>query len=243
MSDMFDLYYWPQIQGRGEFPRLVLEAAGAPYRDVARLSEAEGGGIEAMMKRMEDASHPPFAPPFLVRDGRLVSQAAEISAYLGERLGLAPETEAERLFARSVALTTADLVAEAHDTHHPVGTSLYYEDQREEAVRRAGEFRAQRMPKFLGWYERVATTNPARSGWLVGPAMTYADLGLFQVVEGLRYAFLRRMAAIEGRYRLAIAIRDRVAEHPAVARYLASPRRIPFNEDGIFRHYPELDAA
>ncbi|ALN72081.1 MULTISPECIES: glutathione S-transferase [unclassified Aureimonas] len=241
MNDRFDLYYWPEIQGRGEFPRLVLEAAEAPYRDVARLPASEGGGAEAMMRLMDQADRPPFAPPFLVHGALVLSQAAAISAYCGERLGLAPAGETDRLFARAVAETTADFVAEAHDTHHPVGTSLYYEDQKPEALRRAGEFRHQRMTKFLGWYERVAKANPSLSGWLVGEHMTYVDLGLFQVVEGLRYAFPRRMARIEANSPAALAIHDRVAEMPAVARYLASPRRIPFNESGIFRPYPELD--
>lgn len=243
MSERYDLYYWPGIQGRGEFPRLVLEAAEAPYRDMARLDEAEGGGVPAMLRILETGigNHIPFAPPFLVVGDRLVAQAAAISAYLGERLGLAPDAEADRLFARAVALTTADLVAEAHDTHHPVATSLYYEDQKPEALRRAEAFRRERMPKFLGWYEWLLQMND--HGVLVGDRLTYADLGLFQVVEGLRYAYPSRMGSIEGDYARVIALHDAVAQHPAVARYLASPRRIPFNEDGIFRHYPELDGA
>lgn len=243
MSERYDFYYWPGIQGRGEFPRLVLEAAEAPYRDMARLDEAEGGGVPAMLRILETGigDHIPFAPPFLVVGDQLVAQAAAISAYLGERLGLAPDAEADRLFARTVALTTADLVAEAHDTHHPVATSLYYEDQKPEALRRATAFRRERMPKFLGWYEWLLQMND--HGVLVGDRLTYADLGLFQVVEGLRYAYPRRMESIEGDYARVIALHDTVAQHPAVTRYLASPRRIPFNEDGIFRHYPELDGA
>lgn len=243
MGERFDLYYWPQIQGRGEFPRLVLEAAGADYRDVARLPESEGGGVSAMTRLMERAERKPFAPPFLLHGERLVSQAAEISSYCAERLGLAPDDEADRLFARSIALTTADLVTEAHDTHHPVGVGLYYEDQTGEAQRRSKEFREERMPKFLGWYESIAAGNPQRSGWLVGGRMSQADLGLFQIVEGLRYAFPHRMATIEARYPHAMDVRNRVAQQPAVARYLSSPRRIPFNENGIFRRYPELDGA
>ena len=242
MGERFDLYYWPQIQGRGEFPRLVLEAAEADYRDVTRLAEAEGGGVAAMKRLMDKAERRPFAPPFLIHGDRFLSQAAEISSYCAEQLGLAPEAETDRLFARSIALTTADLVAEAHDTHHPIGVGLYYEDQTAEARRRSQEFREERMPKFLGWYESIAAGNPQRSGWLVGARMSQADLGLFQIVEGLRYAFPRRMARIETRYPHALDIRHRVAQHPAVARYLMSSRRLPFNENGIFRRYPELDA-
>ncbi|WP_182085331.1 glutathione S-transferase [Aureimonas sp. ME7] len=241
MPERFDLYYWPTIQGRGEFPRLVLEAAEADYRDVARLSESEGGGVAAMMRILggESDRPAPFAPPFLVHGDVVVAQAAEISAYLAERLGLMPSNEADRAWARTIALTAADLVAEAHDTHHPVGTGLYYEDQKPEALRRAGEFRRERMPKFLGWYEAILARGG--SDHLVGRSLSYADFGLFQIVEGLRYAFPRRMAVLETRYPRVVALHDRVADHPPIARYLASPRRLRFNEDGIFRRYPELD--
>ena len=234
----FDLYYWPSIQGRGEFVRLVLEAAGADYRDVARL-EGPNCGIDAMFALMKEGvgGARPLAPPFLVDGDVLVSQTAVISAYLGEKLGLAPEDEAGRLFTRSVAATTADFVAEAHDTHHPVGTALYYEDQKPEALRRASEFRDERMPKFLGWYESLI----GPSGHLVGDRLSYADLGLFQVVEGLRYAFPKRMATIEADYPKVSQLGATVAAHPNIAAYLASERRLPFSEDGIFRHYPELD--
>lgn len=237
-----DLYYWPEIPGRGEFPRLVLEAARAPYRDVARLSPDEGGGVEAMIAFMEGQGGQrfvPLAPPFLVDGEVLVSQAGIIAAYLGEKLGLAPESEADRHFARSVALTTADAVAEAHDVHHPIGVGLYYESQKPEAARRAAEFRAERMPKFLDWYEQLIDRNG--SGWVVGGAMTYVDLGLFQFIEGLRYAFPRRMAALASTMPGVVAMTARVAAEPAVAAYLRSDRRLAFNKNGIFRHYPELD--
>ena len=240
----YDLYYWPMIPGRGEYVRLVLEAAEAPYRDVARLPESECGGIGAMMAFVagRHGHRTPFAPPFLLDGGLLISQTAEICAFLGERHGLAPRDEADRLFARSIALTTADFVNEAHDTHHPVGIEDYYEDQKSEAKRRAAGFRDKRMPKYLGWYERLIAANPAGSGFLVGADLSYADLGLFQTLAGLAYAFPRRMAALAADYPKTEALAARVAAHPAVAAYLASKRRIAFNEDGIFRYYPELDA-
>lgn len=236
----YDLYYWPGIQGRGEFVRLVLEAAGADYRDMARL-EGSGFGTEGMFALMENGmgGAKPLAPPFLVDGDVLVSQTAVVSVYLAEKLGLAPDAVGERMFARSIAATTADFVAEAHDTHHPVGTGLYYEDQKPEALRRTQEFRDERMPKFLAWYESLI--SPA--GYLAGTKLSYADLGLFQAVEGLRYAFPKRMAAIEANYPKVVKLAAAVAAHPKIAAYLASDRRLPFSEDGIFRHYPELDGA
>jgi glutathione S-transferase len=238
----YRLYYWPTIQGRGEFIRLALEEAGAPYIDVAR-EEGAGAGVKAMMAILKgrDLAPPPFAPPFLADGEVLIGQTANILAYLGPRHGLAPASEAGRAFVNQLQLTIADLVGEAHDTHHPVGMGLYYADQKTEAARRAKEFRESRIEKYLGYFERVLAANADGPSWLVGPALSYADLSLFQVVEGLRYAFPRAMAAREDRWPRVIALRDRVAERPRIAAYLASDRRISFNEDGIFRHYPELD--
>jgi glutathione S-transferase len=234
----YRLYYWPGIQGRGEFVRLALEAASAPYVDVARV-----GGVRAMTAVMNDKTlvHPPFAPPFLIDGEVMIAQTANILLYLGPRLGLAPADEAGRLFAHQLQLTLADLVFEAHETHHPVGAGLYYEDQKPEAARRAEGFRAERIPKFLGYFERVLAANPQGPGHLAGQALTCADLGLFQVVEGLRYAFPRAMAAHEAAWPRVTALRDRVAALPRVAAYLASERRVAFNEDGVFRRYLELD--
>jgi glutathione S-transferase len=235
----YDLYYWPGIQGRGEFVRLALEASGAPYRDVARAP----GGTRAMMALMGEPSlaRPPFAPPFLVDGEVMLAQAANILFYLGPKLGLAPAAEADRLFVHQLQLTVTDLVAEAHDVHHPVGGNLYYEDQKPESLRRAEGFRKERIGKYLGYFERVANANPAKSGGLVGAGLTYADLSVFQVVEGLSYAFPRAMAKGRANWPAVLALHNRVAGLEPIAAYLASDRRIPFNEDGIFRHYPELD--
>jgi glutathione S-transferase len=237
-----ELYYWPSIQGRGEFVRLALEEAGASYVDVARTK----GGMAAM-QRFLDGRQPgalPFAPPF-VKVGRVVvSQTANVLAFLGPRLGLVPADEALRAEAHQIQLTIADLVAEAHDTHHPIAGSLYYEDQKKEAKRRAESFVAERMPKYLGWLEKVLDRNARRrSRWLVGRALTYADLSAFQVVAGVRYAFPNASARAERKLPRLIALHDAVAARPRIAAYLASDRRIPFNEQGIFRHYPELDAS
>lgn len=233
----YELYYWPGIQGRGEFVRLALEEAGADYRDVARTR----GGETKMLALMGDprVKHPPFAPPFLRAGRLLIAQTANILAYLGPRHGLCPRGEAGRLFVHQLQLTIADFVAEIHDTHHPIGSGLYYEDQKREAQRRAEDFLANRAPKFLGYFEDVL----ARSGgnYLAGRPPSTADLSVFQVVAGLRYAFPRAMRRLERRVPRVAALAGRVAARPRIAAYLESPRRIPFNQMGIFRHYPELD--
>ena len=235
----YQLYYWPSIQGRGEFIRLALEAAGADYVDVARTE----GGMPKMMALMQAASEPrpPFAPPFL-RDGELlIAQVANILLHLGSKLGLAPADESGRLWTHQLQLTVTDLVAEIHDTHHPIASGLYYEDQKPEAKRRTDDFLKSRAPKYLGWFETVLTRNPAGSSHLVGSGLTYADLSLFQVIAGLRYAFPKAMQRIEAEVPKVVALHDAVAAVPKLKGYLQSPRRIPFNEQGIFRRYPELD--
>ncbi len=238
----YQLYYWPTIQGRGEFVRLALEEAGADYADVARGAGGPDFAAVEDLLGAEDITRPPFACPVL-RDGDLViAQTANILAWLGDRHGLAPAEPAGRYWAQQLQLTLADWVDEIHDTHHPVGAELYYEDQKPEAQRRAQVFREYRLPKFMGYFERVLARNPAGDAWLVGNDLTYPDLSLFQVVDGLRYAFPRAMEAVEPEHPLVAALHARVARRPSVAAYLASARRLPFNEDGIFRHYPELDA-
>ncbi|MBM6579135.1 glutathione S-transferase [Microvirga sp. BT689] len=233
----YELYYWPTIQGRGEFVRLALEEAGADYIDVARESE----GVAVMLRMMEHAGHPPFAPPFLKDGETVIGQTAAILLYLGARHGLAPKDPEGGLWTHQIQLTLSDFVAEAHDTHHPVGVDLYYEDQKGEALKRAKAFRGSRIPKFLDWFETILARNPAGERHLVGRSLTYVDLSLFQAVEGLSYAFPKATArALKTSPRVA-ALHDAVAERPRVKAYLASPRRIPFNEEGIFRRYPELD--
>ncbi|WP_394777383.1 glutathione S-transferase [Undibacterium sp.] len=243
----YELYYWPGIQGRGEFVRLALEEAGAEYTDIARVpkGKGKGTGVSAMMPFMDDekVEQPMFAPPFLKHGKILIGQTANILHYLGPRLGLAPKDEAGRLWAHQLQLTIADLVAEVHDTHHPLASNLYYEDQKAAAVKRSSDFRKNRIPKFLGYLEQVLNTNPKRGSYMVGARLSYVDLSVFQIIEGLRYAFPRTMQKQEKDYQGLVALRDSIAEHPPIAAYLQSERRIPFNEDGIFRHYPELDKA
>lgn len=237
----YELHYWPTIQGRGEFVRLALEYAGVEYLDVARKDESEGGGEEALAASIAHEHHPPFAPPYVKSVDLTIGQTANILLYLGHHHRLAPPDEEGWLWVHQVQLTIADFVAETHDVHHPIAASLYYEDQRDEAVRRAQEFRERRAPKFLRYFERCIDVNPAGSGLLVGDEVTYADLSLFQIVEGMRYAFPNLMKRLEPGLPRLIALHDRIAREPRIAAYLASDRRIPFNQEGIFRHYPELD--
>jgi glutathione S-transferase len=238
----YRLYYWPEIQGRGEFVRLALEEAGAAYIDVARES-GRGLGVAAMMKLMNArrVHHASFAPPFLQAGRMLVGQTANILLFLGPRHGLAPKAEDGRLWTHQLQLTIADFVAEAHDTHHPVASSLYYEDQKPAARRRASSFRSERIPKFLGYFEQILARNPRGQRYLAGSKLTYADLSLFQILAGLKFAFPNAMANSARRYRRITALSQTVESRPRIARYLASERRIPFNQDDIFRHYPELD--
>jgi glutathione S-transferase len=237
---IYRLYYWPMIQGRGEFVRLAFEDAGARYVDVAR----QPGGMAAM-QRFLDAKRPgllPFAPPFVLIGREVVAQTANILWRLAPALGLIARSEPARTAAHQLQLTIADVVAEAHDTHHPIAVGLYYRDQKREARRRSAEFVKERIPKFLGYFERVLGRNRAGRGqFLVGRSHSYVDLSAFQLLVGLEYAFPRAMRRLAPKLPHLLALRDRVAARPRLAAYLASPRRIPFNEDGIFRHYAELD--
>jgi len=233
----YELYYWPGIQGRGEFVRLALEDAGAEYVDVARRPR----GMAAMSRFLDSPAvkRPPFAPPFLKAGKLVIAQTANILFFLGPRLGLAPKPEAGQLWAHQLQLTIADWVGEVHDSHHPIAGGLYYEDQKREAKRRAENFTAERLPKFLSYFEQVLARNGSRV--LIGNKVSYVDLSLFQMIEGLRYAFPRAMTKQERKHRRVIALHDRVAARPRLAAYLASERRLPFNQEGIFRYYPELD--
>lgn len=238
---VYQLYYWPTIQGRGEFVRLALEEAGARYRDVARLS-GKGAGVATLMRLLDNRSiaRPPFAPPFLQAGRLVIGQTANILQFVGSRHGLAPKEESGRLWTHELQLTMADLLVEVHDTHHPVASGLYYEDQKKEARRRAADFLKNRLPKFLGYFEQVLARN-SRGKHLAGTKLTYADLSMFQIIAGLSFAFPHAMAKAARQHRQLFALHGRVQELPRIAAYLASPRRIAFNNEGIFRHYPELD--
>jgi glutathione S-transferase len=229
----YELYYWPEIQGRGEFVRLALEEAGADYVDVARKR-----GISAMMPMMERHDRPPYAPPFLKAGKTVIAQTALVLHYLGPRLGLCPRAEPDRLWAHQLQLTVMDFVKEIHDTHHPISSAIYYEDQKPAAKRGTEAFWRHRAPKMLGYFERVLAR---RGPYVFGRRVSYVDLSLFQVVSGLRYAFPKRMKRLERSLPNLAALHDRVAARPRMAAYLKSGRRIAFNEMGVFRRYRELD--
>ena len=235
----YELYYWPSIQGRGEFVRLALEDAGADYVDVARRPR----GMAAMSRFLESRSvkRPPFAPPFLKAGKLLISQTANILQFLAPRLDLVPNSEPSRLWAHQLQLTIADWVSEVHDTHHPIAGNLYYEEQKAEAKRRSADFLANRLPKFFDYFEQILKRNPKGSEYLLGRKISYVDLSLFQMTEGLRCAFPKTMARLEPQHPRMVTLHDRVMARPRIAAYLSAPRRLPFNEQGIFRHYPELE--
>ncbi len=233
----YQLFYWPGIQGRGEFVRLALEHAGAAYEDVAR-GKGGMGRMMAIMKGRRD-KRSPFAPPFLLAGKLTIAHVANILFYLGPRLKLAPRAEADRLWLHQLQLTVTDFVKEIHDTHHPIASSLYYEDQKSEAKLYAEHFLKERVPKYLGYFERVS--KKSGGPYAVGRRLTYIDLSLFQLIEGLRYGFPKAMAQIERKVPRVVAVHDKVAKRPRIKAYVASDRRIAFNESGIFRHYPELD--
>ena len=237
----YELYYWPHIQGRGEYVRLALEEGEADYVDVARLPESEGGGRPAVARVLQDAAntHPPFAPPLLKAGKLVISHTANILQYLGPRLSLVPKAETQRVYAHGLQLTMTDFVREAHDVHHPIANSLYYEDQKAESLRRAGHFRNERLTKFLNYFETVLARGGGK--YLLGKSLSYVDLSMFQVMASLNYAFPKTMAGMQTKIPRLNALHDHVAARPRIARYIVSPARLPFSTHDLMRHYPELD--
>ncbi len=234
----YGLWYWPDIEGRGEFVRLPLEAAGVDYVECAREH-----CVETLVADMERhaAARGPFAPPYLELDGILIAQVANILLFLGDHHHFGAVNIADRFWLNQLQLTVADMVAEVHNVHHPLDVSLAYEEQKDAALKAAAAFREDRIPKFLDYFEHAAKASPGE--WLIDHRWTYVDTSLFQLVEGLRYMFPKRMATIEAEYPAVVRVHDLVADLPGIRAYRKSDRRLPFNEQGIFRHYPELDAA
>jgi len=245
----YELIYWPGIPGRGELVRLALEEAGAAYTDTAK----QEGGVKFVLsqidtKNLGDAVNPPpLAPPILKHGDLTINQTSNILLYLGPRLGLVPpadEDEDAIYKVNELALTALDgLSNEAHDCHHPVASGLYYEDQKDEAKRKSEDYIANRIPKFLGYFERVLKGEASKGGeWLYGGQLTYADLVLFQCLDGVKHAFPKAIGRMEkeGTYKGVFELYERVKERPKIKKYLASERRQKYSM-GIWRHYPELD--
>jgi glutathione S-transferase len=239
---IYELYYWPGIQGRGEFVRLALEEGGARYVDAALVSKDKGGGIPAILRVLEakGVRRPPFAPPILRAGRQYIAQTPNILLFLGERLKLAPADAAGRLWTHQLVLTILDFYVEVFNTHHPLGDGYAYEEQRSAAKRRTKDFLGVRLPKFLSYFERVIERN-AHAPWMVGGRPTCADLSMAQVIAGLRYAFPRASQRVFRRRPRLLALHDAVFARPRIARYLASDRRVDFNNEDLFRHYPALD--
>ncbi|EUC40760.1 hypothetical protein COCMIDRAFT_9410 [Bipolaris oryzae ATCC 44560] len=248
----YELLYWPGIPGRGEFIRLAFEAAGVSYKDPANEPDGPGAKVVASLTSGADGNPPVFAPPALKvpgegKDGAplLIYQTPAILSYLGDRLGLAGEDEVDKMTALSHTLTALDLNNETHDTHHPVAVAQYYEDQKDEALKKATDFRENRIPKFFSFFERVLKANEAQGEgkFLVGSKLTYADTTLWHVLSGLKFAYPNELKVREKDYPLLFgSFYESVAQAKGVKEYLESDRRLPFSM-GIFRHYPELDRS
>ncbi|KAI5117249.1 hypothetical protein M0805_006412 [Coniferiporia weirii] len=234
-DEKYQLYYWPGIPGRGEPIRLAFEEAGVEYEDVAYTR-----GVSAVTELLGGGKH--FAPPILRHGDIEISQLPNIMLYLGPKLKLVPESEAGRLRVNQLFLTAMDCQNEAHDTHHPISVGAYYEDQKDAALERAKDFRENRVPKFFKYFESVLESNKESEGeWLVGDSLTYADLGLTFLVEGLLFAFPRGVANLYSKFPKVFSVHQRVKVRARIKAYYESDRRQTFS-NGIYRHYPELDA-
>lgn len=197
-----------------------------------------------------DGNPPPFAPPALRIPGEgpdgkplLIYQTPSILSYLGDKLDLAGSNEAEKSWILSHTLTALDLNNEAHDTHHPIAVAKYYEEQKEESLKKSTDFREARIPKFLGYFERVLKGNEeqGKGKYLVGSKLSFADTTLWHVLSGLLFAFPKEMEARKAEFELLFGtFYNSVKEASGVKEYLASGKRKPFSM-GVFRHYPELD--
>ncbi|KAL1639271.1 hypothetical protein SLS58_008113 [Diplodia intermedia] len=251
----YELLYHPGIPGRGEYIRLVLEAAGTPYSEPAR--EKGKAGYDAVLATCSpsstgdaDGNPPVFAPPALRvpgagRDGKalVIAQTPNIIQYLAPKVGLAPADEADALHASQIMLTALDLSNETHDSHHPIAVSLYYEDQKDAAKQRAKDFRENRIPKFFSYFERSLKGNEESGGgkYLVGDKLTHADTTVWQVIDGLLFAFPKELEARKEEFPLIFGkFYPGIKEEKGLKEYLASDRRLKYSQ-GLYRHYPELD--
>ncbi|KAM0264933.1 hypothetical protein ACHAQJ_000449 [Trichoderma viride] len=242
----YELIYWPGIPGRGEVVRLLFEETGTPYTDTAKGKKAVPTLLSyTAAKNVGDETNPPlFAPPVLKHGDLVINQLPNILLYLAPKLGLAPTSGDGVYHLNEIALTILDgFLNEVHETHHPIDTAQYYEVQKEEAKKRSKAFREERLPKFLGYVQRVLDgKRSGEGGWLYGGELTYVDLVLFQCLDGTKYAFPKAVEKFRegGEYDGVFKLYDAVKERPNIKAYLESERRVAY-ADGIWRHYPELE--
>jgi glutathione S-transferase len=228
------LWYWPDIPGRGEFIRLALEAAEVDYADMAREK-----GAKAMLDDMASRSGiAPLAPPYIVDGDLCIGQTAHILAVLADRHGFGAGDLPTDLQLIQLQLDVSDMVSEVHAVHHPISGALYYRDQMDAAYEAAQHFRGTRIPRYLDHFERALAEQGGP--FVLGEQWTHVDTSLFQLLEGLDYMFPNRMAELD--YPRLALCREAVMEIEGIDAYLGSERRLAFSEDGLFRHYPELDS-
>ncbi|SMY24333.1 unnamed protein product [Zymoseptoria tritici ST99CH_1A5] len=248
----YEILYHPGIPGRGEFIRLAFEVTGTPYTDIAN-SQKDGYAtvqktcMNTTSTASEGSNPPMFAPPALRIPGAgkngealVIAQTSNILLYLSEKLSLLPEgDENGKYFVNQLVLTALDLNNEIHDTHHPIGPSLYYEDQKDASLLKAKDVRENRIPKFLSYFERVLKGN-GDGKYLVGERVTTADVTVWQVLDGLQFAFPKEMAVRRKEFEALFKWYEGFKEEKGLKAYLGSERRLPYSQ-GVFRYYPELD--
>jgi glutathione S-transferase len=187
-GEVFELIYWPGDPGRAEHIRLALEYAGAKYIDTALSKDALTTVLAQISDdQLGDSLNPPcYAPPIL-RHGQLaINQTPNVLLYLGPKLGLVPgiDENPNNLFrVNALALSALDgLSNEVHNCHHPISTSLYYEEQKDESIRASTAWVTKRLPIFLAYFQKVLSGEASGQGpWLFGGKTSYADLVLYHV--------------------------------------------------------------
>ncbi|MXO64197.1 glutathione S-transferase [Altericroceibacterium endophyticum] len=237
---VYDFWYWPTLPGRGDFIRYPLEAAQIPYTDCARDAE---DGFAAVAEHLEakQGCHA-FAVPLLETGSESIAQTANILLFLNQEHGLGPSDAAGMRYLNQLQCDIADITEEVHAVHHPISTAFYYEDQRDAAIQSAEKFREQRIPKYLAHFERIA--NAHDGDWLLeGDSWSTGDTSIAYLLDGLHFMFPLRMAALQSDYPTIHQIQQKTFALEYLDAYRASDRCAAFGTEGIFRNYPELDAA
>ncbi|KAI0012376.1 glutathione S-transferase protein-like protein [Xylariaceae sp. FL0662B] len=248
MTAPYELIYYTGVPGRGEHVRLMFEEAGAPYEDTQFLSFDKARETVTHWLGAGGHGNPKyFAPPLFKHGDLVMSQTPNILLYLGPKLGLAGSREDDVYRVNALALTALDgLCNEVHDSHHPIAVMLPYEDQKEESLRRSQYWIKNRLLTHLEYWQKALVGDKETGGpWLLGTTLTYADLVLFQCLDGTTYAFPNAMkqARESGKYDRVFELWEAVKARPNIAAYLGSNRRQKYQDWGIYRHYPDNDLA